>query len=515
MNPQHNNSHLRSSQSNPQLSDLKENKASEEAEEPRPLRPLEECVKIYKADPDQMENLTDEEVIQLIDAKHIRSHALEKVLNNPLRGVEVRRKFVMKQSHVKNKNLDSVPYKDYDYEQVSGACAENVIGYMTIPLGVVGPILLDGEFYHIPMATTEGCLVASTNRGCNVLTAAGGVRSTLEDEGMTRAPILKFRDIKQAAEVKRWLETPDHFSEIKSKFDSTSRFARLKDIFAKHTGTSVYVRFRATTGDAMGMNMMSKATEHALIYLKDVFSKKNIEIEIVSLSGNMCTDKKPSAINWIMGRGKSVNCEAIIPAEIVEKTLKTTTEKLVEVNIGKNYVGSACAGSIGGNNAHAANIVTAIFIATGQDAAQVVEASNCITKMEATGSDNRDLHVTVTMPCIEVGTVGGGTILSAQGNCLDLLGVRGSHSSNPGNNARQLARIIAATVLAGELSLMAALCSGHLVSSHLRHNRSNVNMAAAQVLTTSSDQKFCAQSTDMAEKISPPNGQREMEQKRT
>lgn len=112
-------------------------------------------------------------------------------------------------------------------------------GYMTIPLGVVGPILLDGEFYHIPMATTEGCLVASTNRGCNVLTAAGGVRSTLEDEGMTRAPILKFRDIKQAAEVKRWLETPDHFSEIKSKFDSTSRFARLKDIFAKHTGTQI------------------------------------------------------------------------------------------------------------------------------------------------------------------------------------------------------------------------------------------------------------------------------------
>ena len=165
---------------------------------------------------------------------------------------------------------------------------------------------------------------------------------------------------------------------------------------------------------------------------------------------------------------------------------------------------------IGGNNAHAANIVTAIFIATGQDAAQVVEASNCITKMEATGSDNRDLHVTVTMPCIEVGTVGGGTILSAQGNCLDLLGVRGSHSSNPGNNARQLARIIAATVLAGELSLMAALCSGHLVSSHLRHNRSNVNMAQVCAMA---DHKFCAQ--DLTENISPPNGQREMEQKRT
>ena len=129
--------------------------------------------------------------------------------------------------------------------------------------------------------------------------------------------------------------------------------------------------------------------------------------------------------------------------------------------------------------------------------------------MEATGIDNRDLHVTVTMPCIEVGTVGGGTILDAQGNCLDLLGVRGSHKTNPGDNARQLAKIIAATVLAGELSLMAALCSGHLVSSHLRHNRSNANMA----LTTLTDQIYCAK--DMTEKISLPNGQREMEQKRT
>merc|ERR550532_2979430 len=170
--------------------------------------------------------------------------------------------------------------------------------------------------------------------------------------------------------------------------------------------------------------MVSKATEFTLNYLRDEFP----DMEVMALSSNMCTDKKPAAINWIMGRGKSVVAEAVVPRDIVEKTLKTTAADLVDINNNKNKTGSAMAGSIGGNNAHAANIVTAIYIATGQDAAQVVEASNCITKMEATGSDNRDLHVTVTMPSIEVGTVGGGTILAAQGTCLDMLGVRGSQA---------------------------------------------------------------------------------------
>ena len=156
-------------------------------------------------------------------------------------------------------------------------------------------------------------------------------------------------------------------------------------------------------------------------------------------------------------------------------------------------------------NAHAANIVAAIFIATGQDAAQVVESSNCITDMESRGEDGRDLYISVTMPCIEVGTVGGGTVLAAQGKCLDIMGVRGAHKTNPGDNARQLARIIAATVLAGELSLMGALAAGHLVSSHLRHNRSSTTVASMTSLCST---------TSITDNLSlaPP---REMEQKRT
>jgi len=193
-------------------------------------------------------------------------------------------------------------------------------------------------------------------------------------------------------------------------------------------------------------------------------------MEIVSLSGNMCTDKKPSAINWLEGRGRSVVCDAVIKGEVVEKLLKTSVAALVDINLAKNLVGSAMAGSVGGFNAHAANIVTAVFLATGQDPAQNVESSNCITQMEPV-NDGKDLYISVTMPSIEVGTVGGGTFLPAQAACLDILNVKGASYEKPGNNADQLARIVAGGVLAGELSLLSALAAGHLMKSHLKYNR--------------------------------------------
>lgn len=433
------------------------------------VRPLQECLKISRQ-PNGYSLLSDDEVIQLVEAKYIRSHMLEKVLGDHLRGVEVRRKTVLRQAGVQSACLNKVPYHNYDYEMVMGACAESVIGYMTVPLGTVGPLKLDGKEFMIPMATTEGCLVASTNRGCSALRSCG-VISCLTNDGMSRAPVLRFPNIARAAEARMWIKDSENFEAIKREFDSTSRFARLQKIDVHTAGRSIYVRFVATTGDAMGMNMLSKATEHALLLIQDFFP----DVQILSLSGNVCTDKKPAAINWIEGRGKSVTCQAIIPGDIIETTLKTTTSALCDLNIAKNLTGSAIAGSIGGFNAHAANIVTAIFIATGQDAAQNIASSNCITLMEPWGEDGRDLYMTCTMPSIEVGTVGGGTVLAAQGACLEMLGVKGSHPTSPGDNARQLARIICATVLAGELSLMSALAAGHLVKSHLRHNRSTAN----------------------------------------
>jgi len=232
-------------------------------------------------------------------------------------------------------------------------------------------------------------------------------------------------------------------------------------------GTYLYPRFKTTTGDAMGMNMISKGVEHALNVMSTECGFD--DMDIISVSGNYCTDKKPSAINWIDGRGKSVVAEAIIPGDVVRKVLKTTVEAMVDLNIAKNLVGSAMAGSIGGFNAQAANIVTAVFLATGQDPAQNVESSNCITLMK---NLRGNLQISVSMPSIEVGTLGGGTVLEPQGAMLDMLGVRGSHPTNPGDNARKLARIVCAAVLAGELSLCSALAAGHLVRSHMAHNRS-------------------------------------------
>ncbi|CAB1457164.1 unnamed protein product [Pleuronectes platessa] len=358
--------------------------------------------------------------------------------------------------------------EDYDYSKVMGTCCENVIGYMPVPVGVAGPLLLDEKQFHVPMATTEGCLVASTNRGCRALSLSGGCRSRILADGMTRGPVVRMPSACRAAEVKVWLETSDGFSLIKEVFDQTSRFARLEKLFGNLAGRNLYIRFQSQTGDAMGMNMLSKGTEQALLRLQQQFP----DMEVMSVSGNYCTDKKSAAINWILGRGKSAVCEATIPAKVVTEVLKSSTAALLELNISKNLVGSAMAGSIGGFNAHAANIVAAIYIACGQDPAQTVGSSNCITLMEPAGANGEDLYISCTMPSIELGTVGGGTNLLPQQACLLMLGVQGTSPIQPGENARQLARIVCATVLAGELSLMAALAAGHLVKSHMTHNRS-------------------------------------------
>eukprot|EP00253_Pinus_taeda_P019462 PITA_19462 len=175
-------------------------------------------------------------------------------------------------------------------------------------------------------------------------------------------------------------------------------------------------------------------------------------------------------MNWIEGRGKSVMCEAVIREAVVSKVLKTTVPALLELNMLKNLTGSALAGAMGGFNAHASNIVSSVFIATGQDPAQNIESSHCITMMEASG---KDLHVSVTMPCIEVGKVGGGTQLASQAACLNMLGVKGANVESPGANAQTLARIVGGAVLAGELSLMSALAAGQLVKSHMKYNRSS------------------------------------------
>ena len=328
--------------------------------ETQEIRDIKTLLELYQSE-DGVNQLTDREIKYLVDKQHIPAYKLESILGDEERGVSIRRRIIEDLAE-KPGVLETVPFLHYDYKLVLGACCENVIGYVPIPLGIAGPMLMNNKRYYVPMATTEGCLVASTNRGCRALLLSGGVNSSVYSEGMTRGPVVHFPIAMRAAEAMRWLQKEENFFTIKEAFDSTSRFARLQRIHPRVAGRYLYIRFISSTGDAMGMNMLSKGTEAALRVLTKIFT----DVQATCLSGNFCTDKKAAAVNWIEGRGKSVVCEALVPADVVEKVLKTSAEALVELNISKNLIGSAVAGTIGGNNAHAANIVAAIYIACGQ-----------------------------------------------------------------------------------------------------------------------------------------------------
>ncbi|KAJ3556203.1 hypothetical protein NPX13_g10189 [Xylaria arbuscula] len=415
--------------------------------------------------------MSDAEVVDLSLKGKIPGYALEKSLRDCTRAVKIRRSIISRTrattSITSLLEHSKLPYQNYNWDQVLGACCENVIGFMPLPVGVAGPLVIDGQSYFIPMATTEGVLVASTSRGAKAINAGGGAITVLTGDGMTRGPCVSFETLERAGAAKLWLDSDEGQNTMKKAFNSTSRFARLQTMKTSMAGTNLYIRFKTTTGDAMGMNMISKGVEHALSVMANEAGFD--DMAIISVSGNFCIDKKPAALNWIDGRGKSIVAEAIIPGDVVRSVLKSDVDALVELNIAKNLIGSAMAASVGGFNAHAANIVAAVFLATGQDPAQVVESANCITTMR---NLNGSLQIAVSMPSIEVGTLGGGTILEPQSAMLDLLGVRGSHPTNPGDNARRLARIIGGAVLAGELSLCSALAAGHLVQAHMAHNRS-------------------------------------------
>ena len=346
-----------------------------------PPSTFDECVKMYEEK--EAHELNDSELVELTLRGIIPFHALEKTLADPTRAVRIRRAVVSRTPGVhRTSTLESslLPFEDYDFARVFGSCAENVIGYMPIPVGVAGPITIDGTSVFLPMSTTEGALIASTSRGAKALNGGGGVTTVVTGNGMTRAPVVGFADVKRAGACKDFVDSVEGQAAVKKAFDSTSRFGRLQRVTTKLAGSSLYLRFKATTGDAMGMNMISKGVQEALTVLTRDLGFP--DMNIVSLSGNFCTDKKPAPINWIDGRGKGIVAECTIPKEVVERTLKCTVDALCRLNISKNLIGSALAGSVGGNNAHAANIVTAIFLATGQDPAQTVGSSNCMTLME-------------------------------------------------------------------------------------------------------------------------------------
>ncbi|MFC7071933.1 hydroxymethylglutaryl-CoA reductase (NADPH) [Halovenus rubra] len=368
---------------------------------------------------------------------------------------EARRRFLAEETGA---DLDAIGAYSFEAAKASGAAVENMVGGAQVPLGVAGPVAVDGGSatgeYYLPLATTEGALVASVNRGLSAIDDAGGATARVTDSGMTRAPVFRVSGVAEAETVIQWVDK--HTDELRETAESTTSHGKLLGVEPYVVGDNVYLRFAYDTKDAMGMNMTTIATREAAELVE-----AETTAELVALSGNLCNDKKPAAINAVEGRGRTVTADVVLDRDLVEETLNTTPEAMVEGNTRKNLIGSAKAGSFG-FNAHAANTVAATFLATGQDEAQVVEGANAITTMNAREDG---LYASISLASLEVGTVGGGTKLATQSAALEMLGLGGS-GDPPGANADALAEVIAVGALAGEISLIAAFCSRHLASAH-------------------------------------------------
>lgn len=396
--------------------------------------------------------INEQVIIDKLKKGDIKLHEIDKFTESIDQAIAIRHKFVEETCGVELKNIS-----DYsiNMESASRKNIENPVGTIQIPLGIAGPLKVKGDHargkFYVPLATTEGALVASINRGCSVISESGGVTAKILDDKMTRAPVLKAKSVKNALEIKAWIH--DHFKELKKAAEVTTRHGKLVKIDPIFVvGKYIYPRFVYTTGDSMGMNMVTIATDSAL----NLLSHKT-GIHVVALSGNVCVDKKPSSLNFIEGRGKSITAELVVPKNIVETKLKTTTKAIVEVNTAKNLIGSAVSGSMG-FNAQYANMIGAIFLATGQDEAHIVEGSMGITT--AIEEENGDLYFAVTLPDVPLATFGGGTGIETARECLEIMDAYGNE------RVHKFAEIVAGTVLAGELSLLGALAAGHLARAH-------------------------------------------------
>ena len=331
---------------------------------------------------------------------------------------------------------------------------ENFIGVAQVPMGLIGPLLVNGEHangeFYVPMATSEGTLIASYNRGARLLRESGGVKVTVVDDAMQRAPVFIFNDAREAREFGLWVE--QNFEQIAAQAETTTSSGKLRNIEQYAAARMRYLRFNFTTGDAAGQNMVGKATFVACEWIMKTYPG----IQRYMLSGAMDTDKKHSQINTLHSRGKRVVAEVVIPNALLEKVMGVSADVLFKSRQ-ITQVGSFMAGS-SSTGAHAANGIAAVFIATGQDAANVAESSSSIVYADINAEG--DYYLSITLPSLIVATYGGGTGLPTQQECLNMLDCNGAGKVN------KLAEIIGATVLAGEVSLMSAVVAGDWVTSH-------------------------------------------------
>lgn len=349
---------------------------------------------------------------------------------------------------------------------------ENMIGVSQVPMGVAGPLKIITNYelrppageagmtndeYYIPLATTEGALVASVSRGCKAITESGGAQVDSHRVGATRGPVFSVHSLEESRQLSLFL---DHqFDDLKRVAEETSGHLTLKKITSQGVGQYRYVRFFFDTQDAMGMNMATIATTALCGYIHE-----KIGVRCLAVAGNFDIDKKSAWLNFIENRGTKVWAEVTLSGSILNDVLKTTAAKMYDVWLAKCMIGSALSGSMG-FNAQYANVVAAMFLATGQDLGHIGEGSIGITTAEVV--DTTDLYMSVVLPDLMVGTVGGGTGLATQKEALQMLGVfGGSPAGEEGEHAQKFAEIVGAACLAGEISLLASLSEGSLTRAH-------------------------------------------------
>ncbi len=336
---------------------------------------------------------------------------------------------------------------------------EQFIGVAQVPIGVAGPLLVNGEHaqgeFYVPLATAEGTLVASYNRGMRLLYEAGGVTTTIVDDRMQRAPAFLFPSAREARAFGVWLG--EHFEEIKRVAESTTSIGVLQEIEQYSASRILFTRFDYSTGDAAGQNLTGKATHAACRWI----AEQCPSIEHYFLESNFATDKKSSQVNMLHTRGKRVVAEATIPDELFQRIMRSNTELMFRAREVSNLGGFMS--GVNNNGAHSANGITAMFIATGQDAANVAESSAALVYAER--RENGDYYYSITIPSLIVATYGGGTGLATQRECLELLGCYGT------GKVSKFAEIVAATVLCGELSLGSAIVAEEWVEAHDLYGR--------------------------------------------
>src|SRR5688500_6124028 len=366
-----------------------------------------------------------------------------------------RRDFLVEQTGVE---LTHVGSHSFDPALAEGN-VEHFTGVAQVPIGVAGPLLVNGEHaqgeFYVPLATAEGTLVASYNRGMRLLHAAGGVKTTILDDRMQRAPSFVFESAREARAFGEWLQ--ENFDAIKEAAETTTSTGKLRDIEQYSASRILYTRFNYTTGDAAGQNLTGKATQAACKWILENYSG----IEHYFLESNFATDKKSSQVNMLRTRGKRVVAEAVVPDELFRRHMNSSSELMFKARQVSNLGGFMS--GVNNNGAHSANGITAMFIATGQDAANVAESSAAFVHAELL--PNGDYYYSVTIPSLIVATYGGGTALATQRECLELLGCYGS------GKVRKFAEIVAATVLCGELSLGSAVVAEEWVEAHDLYGR--------------------------------------------